>query len=125
MAKDDSNPLGDVAARQKPFTFYAAKGRIYARNVDQKLIDLGAITSEDGGVAYLLDGNQMTGRGLRDEETALRDMASKIRFLWLDGQFTAVADASDNPGLDLDGATRIDVTLDELPPGERLFDATV
>jgi hypothetical protein len=48
-----------------------------------------------------------------------------VRFLWLDGQFTAVADARDDPDLDLDGARQIEVTLDELKPGERMEDATV
>jgi hypothetical protein len=123
MAKDD--PSAGAAGQEKPFTFYAAKGRIYVRNVAQKLIDLGTLSPQDGGFGYRLDGNDMTGGGFRTEEAALRDIAKKVRFLWLDGQFTAVADARDNPDLNLDGATRIDVTLDELPPGERLFDATV
>jgi hypothetical protein len=124
MAQDDPD-RGDAASRRKPFSFFAARGRIYARNVDQKVIDLGEISRDEAGVRYLLDGNGMSGRGLRDEKTALGDMAGKLRFLWLDGQFTAVADARDNPDLDLDGATQVDVTLDELPPGERMFDATV
>jgi hypothetical protein len=123
MAQD--NNWNDSSSRQKPFSFFAARGRIYARNVDQKLIDLGEMTRDDAGTGYVLDGNGMSGRGFKDEKTALDDMASKLRFLWLDGQFTAVADARDNADLDLDGATQVDITLDELPPGERIFDATV
>ena len=115
----------DMQRRQIPFTFYAANGRIYARNVDQKLIDLGALSREDGGVCWFLDGNHETGAGLRDEEAALRDIAARVRYLWLDGQFTAVADARDDPALDLDGAVQVDVLLDELKPGERIEDATV
>ena len=124
----NTNNPGSIEAqrRQLPFTFYAAaNGRIYVRNVDQKVIDLGALSREDGGMRYLLDGNQMTGAGFRDAEAALRDIASKVRFLWLDGQFTAVADARDDPELNLDGATQVEVTLDELKPGERMEDATV
>ena len=116
----------EAQRRQLPFTFYAAaNGRIYVRNVDQKVIDLGALSREDAGMVYLLDGNQMRGAGFRNAEAALRDIASKVRFLWLDGQFTAVADARDNPDLNLDGATQLDIVLDELQPGERTYDATV
>jgi hypothetical protein len=115
----------EAAARQQHFTFYAANGRIYARNVAQKVIDLGAISRGDGGFAYELDGNHRSAGGFKAEQEALRDIAKHVRYLWLDGQFTAVADARDNPGLNLDGAAQLDVMLDELPPGERIYDATV
>jgi hypothetical protein len=121
MAQDDDTR----DTMRLPFTLYAAKGRVYARNRDQKIIDLGALTREDGGWRYVLDGNQQAGRGFASDREALRDLAQHLRFLWLDGQFTAVADARDDPGLDLDGATQLDFELDELPPGERAFDATV
>jgi hypothetical protein len=125
MANDDDRGRAP-AARQQPFTLYAASGRVYARNADQKVIDLGALAREDGGAfGYLLDGNQQSGRGFPSEEEALRDIAQHLRFLWLDGQFTAVADARDNPDLNLDGATQLDIVLDELQPGERIYDATV
>lgn len=113
-------------ARQMPFTLYAAHGRVYARNRDQKIIDLGALARDHGGAfRYELDGNHERGRGFSTAEEALRDIASHLRFLWLDGQFTAVADAREDPGLDLDGATQLDIVLDELEPGERIYDATV
>lgn len=125
MANDDDRGQAP-AARQQPFTLYAANGRVYARNAAQKVIDLGALARGDGGAfGYLLDGNQQSGRGFASEEEALRDIARHLRFLWLDGQFTAVADARDNPDLDLDGATQLDIVLDELQPGERTYDATV
>jgi len=123
MAKDDPTPRSPV---RQPFLLYAAKGRIYARNRTQKVIDLGAITREDGGsFRYLLDGNQASDGGFFTEEEALHAIARKVRYLWLDGQFTAVADARDDANLDLDGAARISIELDELPPGEREIDATV
>ena len=116
----------EAERRQIPFTFYAAaNGRIYVRNVDQKVIDLGALSRDEGGLCYFLDGNHQTGKGFRDAEAALRDIATHVRFLWLDGQFTAVADAREDPALNLDGATQVDVTIDELKPGERIEDATV
>jgi hypothetical protein len=126
MASSNNPQSAEAQRRKLPFTFYAAKNhRIYVRNVEQKVIDLGVLSREDGAVCYFLDGNHDTGRGFRDEEAALRDIASRVRFLWLDGQFTAVADARDDPELDLDGATQVEVTLDELKPGERIEDATV
>jgi hypothetical protein len=117
--------MATPAPRQLPFTLYASKGRVYASNVDQKLIDLGALSQQDGGWCYLLDGNKESGKGLFTEEAALREIAGHLRFLWLDGQFTAVADAREQPDLDLDGAARLDITLDELQPGEPAVDATV
>jgi hypothetical protein len=126
MADNDPRDIPRAhGGRQQPFTLFAARGRVYARNTEQKVIDLGSLTRADGGFAYELDGNHQTGSGLASEEAALREIAGKIRFLWLDGQFTAVADARDDPNLDLDGATRLDFVLDELAPGERISDATV
>ena len=123
MPNDNEQAL---VGRQQPFTLYAAGGRIYARNADQKLIDLGALERMDsGGFRYLLDGNHELGEGFFTEEAALRDIAGKIRFLWLDGQFTAVADAREGGDVNLDGATQVDILLDELKPGERMYDATV
>ncbi|HEY8359220.1 MAG TPA: hypothetical protein VIL30_17360 [Ramlibacter sp.] len=124
MAKTEQG--GDTTpGRQQPFTLYAASGRLYASNTEQKLIDLGALSQQEGGWSYLLDGNKMTGTGFAGAEQALRDVARKIRFLYLDGQFTAVADSRDSPGLDLSQATRLDITLDTLAPGEPAVDATV
>lgn len=121
MANNDSTR---GAVRPQPFTLYAAGGRIYATNRDQKLIDLGALTREESGsFSWLLDGNQQRGSGFFTEETALGDLAEKLHFLWLDGQFTAVADARE--GVNLEGATRLDIVLDELAPDERMYDATV
>ena len=123
MANENEQAL---VGRQQPFTLYAAAGRIYALNTDRKLIDLGAIERMDsGGFRYMLDGNHETGEGFMTEEATLRDIAGRIRFLWLDGQFTAVADARDGGDVNLEGATNLDIVLDELKPGERMYDATV
>ena len=113
----------EPASPRQPFTFYAAKGRVYASNVDQKLIDLGALTQQADGYCYLLDGNQQAAQGLPSAEAALRHIADNTRFLYLDGQFTALADARENAAVNLDGAARIDVMLDVLRSGERMQDA--
>jgi hypothetical protein len=124
MADPSNEPAG--TRQQQPFTLFAAQGRVYARNRDQKLIDLGALERTEGGTfRYLLDGNKQAGEGFFTEEDALRHIGGQLRFLWLDGQFTAVADARDDADLNLDGATQLDILLDELKPGERAVDATV
>ncbi|QJW84989.1 hypothetical protein HK414_19830 [Ramlibacter terrae] len=120
MATTDTTP-----ERQQPFTLYAARGRLYASNAAQKLIDLGELSQQGDQWRYLLDGNKQAGSGFFTAEEALRDVGGKIRFLYLDGQFTAVADARDNPELDLANAARLDITLDALAPGEPATDATV
>jgi hypothetical protein len=123
MAKTDSSTGANTPGPKQPFTFYAANGRLYASNVAQKLIDLGALQQQDGGWAYLLDGNKEGRSGFANAQAALRDVASRIRFLYLDGQFTAVADA--RASVNLDGAERLDAMIDELQPGEPAVDATV
>lgn len=127
MADNDPRDIPRAhGGQQQRFTLFAARGRAYARNSEQKIIDLGELARQDGGAwRYVLDGNGQSGSGFSTGEEALRDIARHLRFLWLDGQFTAVADARDDPGLDLDGAVELDITLDELKPGERAYDATV
>ena len=125
MAHLDDKAHAPAPRRQQPFTLHAAGGRVYARNLDQKVIDLGELRQDGGSWCFRLAGNQQSGRGFFTAEEALREIGRGMRFLWLDGQFTAVADARDDPALNLDGATQVDVTLDELKPGERIEDATV
>jgi hypothetical protein len=125
MAHDDDKAHAPAPRRQQPFTLFAAQGRIYARNTDQKIIDLGALAQDGSAWRYELDGNHHTGSGFGSPEEALRDIGRNVRFLWLDGQFTAVADAREGGSLNLDGATQVEILLDELKPGERMYDATV
>jgi hypothetical protein len=125
MAHLDDKAHAPAPRRRQPFTLYAAGGRVYARNLDQKVIDLGELRQDGGAWTYRLDGNQQTGTGFFTAEEALRDIGSQVRFLWLDGQFTAVADAREGGALDLDGAAQVQIVLDELKPGEPVVDATV
>jgi hypothetical protein len=116
---------GEPASPRQTFAFYAADGRVYASNVDQKLIDLGALTRQDDGrFRYLLDGNKQCEHGLASAEAALRHIADHAGFLYLDGQFTALADLRERATqVHLDGAPRIEVTMDVLPSGEPIEDA--
>jgi hypothetical protein len=125
MAHLDDRANAPAPRRQQPFTLYAAGGRVYARNLDQKVIDLGELRQDGSAWSYRLDGNQETGQGFFTPEEALREIGRNVRFLWLDGQFTAVADARDGGALNLDGAPEVQILLDELKPGERMYDATV
>ena len=123
MANTPTTP--GARSTQQPFTFYAVRGRVLARNVDGKLIDLGRIgPGTDGRTTWLLDGNQLTGTAT-DEQAALRDLAARAGFLYLDGQFTAVADLREGTAPDLSQAQAVEVLLDELQPGERMEDARV
>jgi hypothetical protein len=119
------NPPAEPASPRQSFTFYAADGRVYASNIDQKLIDLGSLKEQGGNFCYLLDGNKLSAEGLTSAEAALRHIADNIRFLYLDGQFTALADLREEGQVHLDGAPRIDVMLDELKTGEPIEDARV
>lgn len=125
MAHYDDRAHDAKPRRQQPYTLYAAQGRVYARNTDQKIIDLGELRQDGAAWCYSLDGNQQGGSGFASAEEALRDIGRSMRFLWLDGQFTAVSDAREGGALDLDGAAQVEIVLDEMQPGERMFDATV
>ena len=113
----------DTSRTRRHFTFLAARDRLYARNIDGKLIDLGALQrGGDGQWQWTLDGNGLSGSAA-DAQAAMRDAAQRMGFLFLDGQFTAVAPVG--PTAHLDGAQEVDVVLDELQPGERMEDARV
>lgn len=111
------------SATHQGFSFYAANGRIYVSNVDQKLIDLGSLTREPDGYAWLLDGNKLSGRGLPGPVAALRDVVNQMSFLYLDGQFTALADVREDDSVHLANAPQLNIVVDELQPGERVEDA--
>lgn len=118
-------PTPQAYPRPQPFTLYANHGRVYASNVDRKLIDLGALSgSDEDGWSYCLDGNGLRGEDLATADAALRDLAERLSFLFVDGQFTANADLRDS-SVSLEGATRLEITLDELAPGERMENANV
>ncbi len=125
MAHYDDRAHAPAPRRRQPFTLFAADGRVYARNTDQKVIDLGELKSEGGRWRWRLDGNGEHGEGFLTVVGALHAIGRRLHFLWLDGQFTAVANARESGRLNLDGATQVEIVLDELKPGEPMVDATV
>lgn len=109
-----------------PFVLYALRGRVYASNVKQKLIDLGRLGPEaDSTWSYLLDGDKATGSGFDGPEAALQHIARTTTFLFLDGQFTALEDLGGVDRPDLVEAPQCEVTLDPLGRGERMLDPGV
>lgn len=120
----------DAIARAAPtaetFMLYAARGRVFGSNVRQKLIDLGSIDKDDDGTFnYELDGDHERAHGFASEEEALRDIGDSISFLYLDGQFTALADVRGPEGPDLDGVPQLEITLDELGEDEQAINVNV
>lgn len=113
-ASSTPNPA-PASAHGVPFVLYALRGRVYASNVKQKLIDLGEITrGADGQYSYLLDGDKTTGSGFDTPEAALAHVAAMVSFLFLDGQFTALEDLGGADRPDLVGAPQLEVMLE--PP---------
>ncbi|HYF17399.1 MAG TPA: hypothetical protein VEA40_05985 [Ramlibacter sp.] len=120
MAQQDPTP----STRQR-FTFLAAEGRLYARNVRGKVIDLGTLArGDDGSWHWRLDGNGLEGGGTATPEAAMREAAERMGFLYLDGQFTAVADERESHAR-LGESQEVEIEMDELQPGERMEDARV
>lgn len=102
------------------YTLFAFNGRVYARNVAGKIIDLGAMSGNDAnGWHYQLDGGERTAGGFADAFEALRDIGEHVLFFFMDGQFTALADL-DYLASALAQATQIDITLQEKPHPEPL-----
>ena len=110
---------------RRPFTLYATEGRVYVSNVRNKLVDLGSIEQAPGGIGYVLDGEGPAGTGFGDIAAALGDIARRVSFLYLDGQFTAQADLRESMADRLDGSAQLHFDVDELGPGEPATDPDV
>lgn len=123
-ASPDSSGAGSPAPSGVPFVLYALKGRVYASNIKQKLVDLGRLAQDGGGgtYSYLLDGDNATGSGFANPQEALAHIAQTTSFLFLDGQFTALEDLGGTARPDLAGAPQLEVMLDPLGRGERAID---
>lgn len=123
---DMAPPLSPETHPGHTFTLYAAQGRVYARNVRDKLIDLGALTRQAQGWAYRLDGDGRAGAaGFGDAEQALADIAATVNYFYLDGQFTALQDLGEALRTDVQDATQILVTLDPRGQGGPAISADV
>lgn len=125
MPTQTADELRDPRPRKQPYTLYGVNGRVYARNAAGPVIDIGALEQRGNQWCYLLDGNKLSAESLGSADEALRDIASRLHFLWLDGQFTALPDVRETAGVDWSQAASLDIELDELGPNERVIDATV
>lgn len=122
-----SSSPSSAAPAGVPFVLYALRGRVYASNVKQKLVDLGELMQdgEGGTYAYLLDGDKSTGSGFATVQEALAHIAQTTTFLFLDGQFTALEDLGGADRPDVVDAPQLEVTLDPLGRGEKIIDTQV
>jgi hypothetical protein len=107
-------------AHPQPFTLFGARGRVYARNVKQKVVDIGELPgSGKGPFSYRLDVGGLSGEGFDSAKAALTDLSQQLTFIYLDGQFTSLP-GEDTAALDLDHATQIEVVFgnvaDVAPP---------
>ena len=117
---DTSSPApssASAASAAVPFTLYALRGRVYASNVKNKLVDLGHLSQdgEGGTYTYLLDGDKATGSGFADVHEALAHIGQTTTFLFIDGQFTALEDLGGADRPDLADAPQLQIALE--PPG--------
>lgn len=116
-------PVAPVAAAGRaavPFVLYAVRGRVYASNVKNKLVDLGRLSHDgaDGTYAYLLDGDKATGSGFADAQAALAHIAQTTTFLFLDGQFTALEDLGGTDRPDIADVPQLSVALERPGRGD-------
>jgi hypothetical protein len=94
------------------YTLYIANTRIYARNADNKLIDLGQATEQAGSFSWMLDGDEsLRGRHLPNADAVMRKLEKKMSFVFLDGQFTSLPDLIHNGEVRVADAPRRAITL--------------
>ncbi len=94
------------------YTLYIANGRIYARNADNKLIDLGQATEQAGSFSWMLDGEEsLCGRHLPNADAVMREAEKKMSFAFLDGQFTSLPDLIHNGEVRVADAPRRAIAL--------------
>lgn len=101
--------------RPEPFTLFAAHGRMYARNLRGKIIDLGRLACEHGEWTAEIDGSHDRIEPQPSALAALDAVAERLTFLFLDGQFTALADLAGDGRPDLEQAPQRAIALG--PPG--------
>ncbi|MEJ2769269.1 hypothetical protein [Mycetohabitans sp. B46] len=103
----------------RPFRLFAAEKRVLAQNAVGKLIDIGAIEHRhDGHCAIHLDVDAIDTGPHPDPQSALRALVPKLSFDYLDGLFTAEANARFDGRLD--SLPHIDFMLPESAPREWL-----
>lgn len=97
-----------------PYLLFLCENRILAQNICGHVIDLGGLTKQNGTIDWLLDSNKEKGENLKTEIEALEDIANKIDFLFLDGQFTSLPDISAEYKDKLTSAPSMEIVLNEL-----------
>ncbi|CBW76863.1 unnamed protein product (plasmid) [Mycetohabitans rhizoxinica HKI 454] len=89
-----SIPDSTLPQFDRPFRLFATEKRVLAQNAVGKLIDIGAIEHlHDGHCAIHLDVDAINTGPQPNPQSALRTLVPKLNFDYLDGLFTAEANA--------------------------------
>ncbi|SAL03773.1 hypothetical protein [Caballeronia ptereochthonis] len=78
-----------AAGFERPFRLFAVEQRVLAQNVDGKVIDIGAMESKNGQFCARVDSGDLATEPKRSAELALKALAGKLSFDYLDGLFTS------------------------------------
>jgi hypothetical protein len=81
------------ASLERPFRLFAVEQRVLAQNVDGKVIDIGAMDSKNGQFCACMDSGDLVTEPKRSAELALKALAGKLSFDYLDGLFTSEREA--------------------------------
>lgn len=81
------------ASFERPFRLFAVEQRVLAQNVDGKVIDIGAMDSRNGEFCACMDSGDIATDPKRSAELALKALAGKLSFDYLDGLFTSEREA--------------------------------
>ena len=94
------------------YTLYIANGRIYARNRQNHLIDIGAAQEQAGSFSWRLDGDEtLHGHHLPNADAVMRELEKTMSFEFLDGQFTSLPDLIHNGEVRVADAPRREIAL--------------
>ncbi len=95
------SPLADSrhAPVAEEYAIYTSAGRIYVQEASGKVIDLGDLFETAHIYGYRLDRGGIEGQGYADLGAALRDLASRLTFSYLDALFRSQPDVADEASL--------------------------
>ncbi|WP_143277714.1 hypothetical protein [Bordetella genomosp. 10] len=102
---------GAAATVEQEFAISTSAGRIHVQNAEGKVIDIGDLLEASHVYGYELDHAALRGRGFPDLGTALRDLAARLTFSFLDASFRAQPDVADEASLHAVSAPAIRVRL--------------
>ena len=97
-----------------PYLLYSCQSRLLVENIDGHVVDIGGAELVGGKLRWQLDGKEAKGTTENEAEEMLNDVARHLSFLFVDGQFTSLADVRGEYGDRLDNAPSREISLSEL-----------